>query len=246
MIAALAEELHAFVPLVDARHVARRDRRCLDARLAGPHGDADVLFVRTGIGAKRAERETAAALERYDVGAVIAVGFAGGLDPSLATGDVVVADPVKVLGDPPCELRAAAQLLAAASNLAVRRGRVLSGESVIRTSAEKRRLGSEHDALAIEMEFAGIARAVGDVPTIYLRAILDDAGLDLPLDFSRVVDGDGRLRPLRMAAALLRHPGAVAGLLDLRRRVETASRALAACVAELVTALQPEESDRDD
>src|SRR4051794_35556276 len=59
--------------------------------LVGECGNADVLVGHTGVGCAVLSQELPAAISEYRPDAVISAGFAGGIDPRLKLGDVIVA-----------------------------------------------------------------------------------------------------------------------------------------------------------
>ena len=94
-------------------------------------------------------------------------------------------------------------------------------------AAEKRQLAAA-GAMAVEMEAAavGAAALTRGVPFYCVRVVSDEAGEDLPLDFNRFRNPDGRLSRRRIAAAALKHPGRIPALIKLDRSANRASQAL--------------------
>ncbi len=137
-------------------------------------GDISGLtVVRSGIGRRRSRRTADSAVLR-GADAVAVVGIAGGLDPRLHTGDVVVADRVWQTDDPGRELvLPAGRLLAARlrqDGLRVWLGPVISADHVV-TGPEREALLSR-GAFAVDMESAwlladerpgAVARVIADV-----------------------------------------------------------------------------------
>ena len=98
------------------------------------------------------------------------------------------------------------------------------------------------------MESAGVARAAQEagVPAIFARVVVDDAEVDLPLDFSRIVDGDGRVRAAAFVGALVRRPWALRGLFDLRRRTNKALLSMTSFFCAFVESGHADEDSRQD
>jgi adenosylhomocysteine nucleosidase len=201
-------------------------------------GAGEIVLFSCGIGAERAAAGTEALLRAVPVDFVLAVGFAGGLDAGLKTGDVVVASEVLAAAPPLGEgsevFEPDARLLDAARRLRLkgielRSGRLVTVRRVVSTAAEKLRLGASLGALAVDTESAAIARAAraAGTPLLCARAVLDEATLDLDLDFDRFLRADGRVRPLALANGILRRPRVIAKLLGLRRRSVAAAASLA-------------------
>jgi hypothetical protein len=72
-----------------------------------------------------------------------------------------------------------------------------------------------------------------NLPFIVIRSIVDPAAFDVPAIALAGVDDAGRPRPWRTAAAALRHPGQVAGLLTLFGHYRAAMRTLTAAATAL-------------
>ncbi len=183
----------------------------------------------TGMGRRNARRRSFLALASYQPDVVFTCGFAGGLNPVLARGDVVfAADPVFVWRD---------RLLAAGARPAV----FHCAERIAATADEKRQLRGSTGADAVEMESAAIeaeCRRRG-VPCATVRVISDAAGEDLPVDFNRFLGPDHRLELTRLLGATLRRPGLVGALLELRRTTRAAAQRLAEVLAVVTAAAPP-------
>ena len=151
---------------------------------------------------------------------VIMAGLAGGLDPSLRVGDVVIDDC------PP-------GLMPEVSH---RTGRLHSSEAVITTPAQKAALFAQTRALAVDMETATVRTAAGrqGIPFLAIRAISDAADEVLDPAVLKLVDAFGRPRPLAIAAALTRRPGLAASLKRLGASSRQAAGNLGVAVAGIV------------
>jgi 4-hydroxy-3-methylbut-2-en-1-yl diphosphate reductase len=127
-----------------------------------------VRVVHGGMGPVRSAR-TAARLPA--AGAVAVAGFAGGLDPALAPGQVVVATEVQgPQGIRPCP--SSALLVSALERRGVPAvaGPVVSVEHLA-LGARGYRVGE--GAVAVDMESAWLAEGVGERPFAVLRVVLD-------------------------------------------------------------------------
>ena len=149
---------------------------------------------------------------KQHVDRILSVGFCGALDPALRIGDIVVSGEVpKGLG---------------ASFV---RGDVVSVDRVAITAREKCDLRASTGAAVVEMESAAVAQKARewDVPFGCVRVVSDIAGEDLPLDFNRYRDADGRFERTRIALAALGRPFTVLpGLIRLDRHCRRAAERL--------------------
>jgi adenosylhomocysteine nucleosidase len=140
-------------------------------------------------------------IQEWQVAEMISTGFCGALDPTLQIGDIVVAGADEVWSEDRVAVRA----------------------------EEKRQLRERTGARVVEMEFAAVqakAREWG-VPCRAIRVVSDTAGENLPLDFNRYRDADGRFQLARIAiAGLLRPFTVLPKLMQLGRNSRLAAEKL--------------------
>ncbi|GAB2464139.1 4-hydroxy-3-methylbut-2-enyl diphosphate reductase [Jatrophihabitans fulvus] len=167
--------------------------RAEQAALAGRVGDA--RLVHCGMGPARAQAWAERA-RHDDTTAVAIAGVAGGLDPSLRPGDVVVASEVRGPGGRTL-LRAAAPLVAELRRLGlrVRFGPVLTSATLVDDPDERDRLAAT-GALAVDMESEPLVRGLRGVPAAVVRVVVDTAASPL-LRPATVTNGARALRTLR-------------------------------------------------
>jgi adenosylhomocysteine nucleosidase len=84
---------------------------------------------------------------------------------------------------------------------------------MLQTAAQKREL-AQWGAMAADMESAAVAASArcAGVPWLAVRAVADAADVTLPSAIVHAMDGQGRVRVTRLAAALLRRPRDVAAI----------------------------------
>ena len=165
---------------------------------------------------------------------VVSFGVAGGLDPSLKSGDVVVATEV-VAGD--------ARWLAGLSftegqiaSIALGRRRVVRGglagaEEVVAGQSCKAALRSETGALAVDMEshIAAAYAAEAGLPFAALRVISDPAGRALPALARTAIKPNGEVDLGMILRGLARNPRALRGLVSTGMDFNRALKSLRGC-----------------
>ena len=189
------------------------------------------LLAVSGMGRDAAER-AARALVDAGVAALMTFGMAGGLDPTLEAGSVVL----------PCELIAAdgsrfvasrtwrERVAAAVSPLrAVSSGNLLTSARAIDTAADKSAAFHDTGAAAVDMESAAVAAIAfhHKLPFIAVRVIVDTAVDTLPravVNASRL----GKVQIGRLIAGLILAPGEIGALIRLAQRYRIAMRSLRA------------------
>lgn len=194
---------------------ALRRRRC---------GPAPVEVLVTGMGKSNARRAIGQALDRIHPALVLTSGFAGGLDPRLARGQVVFDSP---------NAEFAASL---ARHPALRRAVFHCAATVATTPEQKHALRTATGADAVEMEsgvITEVCRARG-IPCATVRVISDAAGEALPLDFNALMTADQQLSPLKLTGALLRSPRLIGELIRFNARLKPCADALADALEEII------------
>jgi adenosylhomocysteine nucleosidase len=199
----------------------------------------DLALLETGEGVSNAERQLEASLERRTPRAVLSIGLAGALSPTLHAGDLVIAREVRDSNATPD-----AELVAAATRVQmdspVHYGTAVTCDRILWQAESKRELArslAPDETAFVDMESKAIARVCSRhrLPFLILRAISDRLDEDLPLDFNKYRGCDGRVDQKRVAKAALLKPGVWAGLFGLQRRSALCARRLAEFVERLVT-----------
>lgn len=139
---------------------------------------------------------------KENVSEVVSTGFCGALDPELKVGDIVTSEN----GDG-----------------------IWSEDRVAVSVEEKRQLRERTGSRVVEMEYAAVAAKAAEwgVSCRAIRVVSDTAQEDLPLDFNRYRDDDGRFQLTRIAVAGLMRPfSALPELMRLDRQSRIASEKL--------------------
>ena len=164
------------------------------------------------------------------VSALVSFGLAGGLDPALLAGTLVVADAVIEAGHRyPTDPALSARLGTPTTQS------VLAGTAILADPAAKRAARAATAAAIIDLESGAVARVAArhNLPFAVLRAVCDPAGRALPPLALAALDSGGRIGPGRVIAALLRHPWQIPALLGLARDAMRARAALLAAVRRI-------------
>jgi len=151
--------------------------------------------------------------------ALASIGVAGGLDPSLCSGDVVLADGIAGAGG---VLRANAVWHARAHSLLQGRTRLIVGtiagaEAAVGAAETKRRIHRETGAVAVDMESLAVgtaAQALG-LPFLAIRVIADTANHRVPAWLPGIIDEAGAVRPAAFCRGVLKRPQDVADIIRL-------------------------------
>jgi adenosylhomocysteine nucleosidase len=162
-------------------------------------------------------------LVRQGVNALVSFGFAGGLDPALRPGAVVI--PVSILSE---GKEYAAEPILADLFGGLTGHRLVAGTVVAARAAIKRHLHVTTQAHAIDLESGSVARVAQDhgLPFAAVRAISDSAERDLPPAALVALDRRGSIDLLGVLASLLRQPAQLPALLSLASDAARARRAL--------------------
>ena len=190
-----------------------------EARIASRFG----YPVRVGGGTPAGAGVAASELIEQGATALVSFGLAGGLDPALRPGTVVVASIVLSEGE---RLHADAGLAGRFGGLSGHT--ILAGSTVVADAAAKQRLHATTWAHAIDLESGAVARiaqAYG-LPFIVLRAICDPAERSLPPAALLALNPAGAIGLKQVLGSVLRHPNQIRGLLTLARDAAVARRAL--------------------
>jgi adenosylhomocysteine nucleosidase len=206
-------------------------------------GEGSLLAV-SGIGRVAAE-VAANALVDAGVSALMTFGMAGGLDPALTAGTIMLpSELISADGARFATCRTWRQRIGASisPSRVVSENKLLMSDQAIETLADKAAAFRDTGAAAVDMESAAVAAVAAGrkLPFVAVRVIVDTAADMLP---GAVVAASraGRVRIGRLVAGLVVAPGEIAALVRLAARYRTAMRSLRA-VAE-AGALVPLDSD---
>ena len=150
---------------------------------------------------------------------LVSFGLAGGVDPSLSCGDVLVPETVVFGGESwPTDDRWRQRLDALLSGeFRVLKGLLAGSACVLSSPAHKVRLHEATAASAVDMEshmVAGVAARHG-IPFVVLRVVADPAAQEVPPWLLRGIGTDGQVKPVAVIGGLLSQPSVLPKLIRL-------------------------------
>lgn len=167
----------------------------------------DVVIVQSGIGKVAAALATAILIEKFQPDYVVNTGSAGGFDPSLKVGDIVVSSEVRYhdvdvtafgyeigqLPENPAAyiphqtlVAAAKQGIASLDNINAMIGLITTGDTFMTKADDIAKARANFPTMAaVEMEGAAIAHTCHqfNVPFVIIRSLSDIAGAESPTSF---------------------------------------------------------------
>jgi adenosylhomocysteine nucleosidase len=165
-----------------------------------------------------------------EIRAIIVAGLAGGLDPDLVRGDVIV----QGIAAPPRRARP---------------GTIYTSRSVLETPGEKARIRGETGADVVDMEHAVVAHRprgadpAAQPPVIGVRAVSDPAHVSLPAFMALLVKRDGTTDTLAAIRLVVSRPRCIPALLRAGRDASAACRSLGGVVATVLEQIRSEHLD---
>jgi adenosylhomocysteine nucleosidase len=179
---------------------------------SGTLAGVQVVLVQCGIGKVASALATALLIQQFKPDAVINTGSAGGFDPELNVGDVVISTEVRhhdvdvtafgyemgqvpqmpaAFSAHPVLISAAEQSIQALGLCITKKGLIATGDSFICDPARIAVIRQQFPAmLAVEMEGAAIAQVCHmlNTPFVVIRSLSDIAGKESPQSFEAYLD----------------------------------------------------------
>ncbi|HET8995148.1 MAG TPA: hypothetical protein VFN42_00635 [Acetobacteraceae bacterium] len=197
-----------------------------EARLIHPLGWDVAVGGGSAAGAEAAARSAIA----QGASALVSFGLAGGLDPALDPGTLLV----------PGSVQAAGHRLPTDPALSARLGGVtghclLGAAAIVAQADDKRRLFAETSAAAVDLESGAVAQVAAEhaLPFAVLRAVCDPAWRSLPPAALWALNARGGIGIGRVVFSVLADFGQLPDLLALARDAAAARRALRRRVAAI-------------
>ena len=207
------------------------------------------LICRTGLG-RRAAEAAEAVLASFSAKAVLSVGTAGGLSPTLGAGDVVICERVSALASASAHnvepVAADPGLLAAAMKagkdaaITVHVGRSLTVDTVAWGADDKARLRRRTGDDVVEMESYWVGRVARelDIPFLAVRVVSDGAD-DTLVEIPGLVGEDGTIDYSRFLPYVQQHPEQVPLLVRNSQRSRRAIESLERFAAAFLPVAEP-------
>lgn len=170
---------------------------------------------------------------------LVSWGLAGGLDPGIASGTLVLADRVVDASGAayPTEQRWRRKIRSALPpQVRAVEAPLLASDCIAATAESKAALRQRYAAVAVDMESGGIACVASryGVALLVLRVVVDPAGVALPPPIAGAVNEDGAVRLSKLIDILARQPHMLWPLLGLAWRARAATSTLRR-IAPLIT-----------
>ena len=170
----------------------------------GAHNKHELILVQSGLGKVNAAVVSTLLIEKFECELLLFSGVAGGIDPSIEIGEVIIADsliqydygtlkdggilpfrPGSIpTGKPKNDLEYSLDLkikcMIKASLPNVRMGKFITGDVFLQCKDTKKELFGKYGAQAIDMEGAAVAQVAEQfgIPSIVVRCLSDLAGAD--------------------------------------------------------------------
>jgi len=203
----------------------------------GALGRHELILVQTGMAPAKAERSAKFLIERYPITHLLSSGYCGGLREDLRTGDAVLASEVTsgaTAADSSetsdRELLEQARRCLSELKIPHHTGRLLTSSKPILKIPEKKKVFSQSQAIAVDMESYAILKAVQTsgkkIASVTVRFVVDAAQEEL-VDTGAFLDENSQVRPLKLAQEILRRPKILMDLPALDRKASQARARMA-------------------
>lgn len=163
-----------------------------------------LILVKTGVGQEATNAAFSYIKKNLKPSFILNIGYAGGLDPHLQAGDLIVAKKIieeetEKKWDVDKKDIDKALAIAKQANLRIHKGNTITVKTPITTPHEKAFLGTKYDASACDMETSELAKLSieNNIPFISVRSVLDPMDTAIPeIPANAIVDGKVKMRNL--------------------------------------------------
>lgn len=190
----------------------------------------------TGMGPERAQRVAREAL-LWQPDVCIAAGFTAGLKSAFRAGDVLAALAVRD-GETQRKLACNPRMVRLAEDAGASRIATLcTCAYAVSTVEDKRRMGRIAEAVDMESFFVLSEANERGIPGVAIRTVSDAANESLPMDFTQVLNEQGRVRVTRLAGKIARAPQRIPGLIRLGSASRRGAKNLARILEKTIESL---------
>lgn len=231
IVAALPLELGFFV---DRLKRVRKYKSAASTVVEGEFDGKVVAVIYSGVGRSAARDATRLLIAGHRPNLIVSAGFAGGLDPDLTRGQVVVPrEVVDVDGNRfPVEPIDPESIPTQSPPI-----RLLTVDAIARTPADKSKLRADFNADLIDMETSAVAAVCGDQGKRFfsIRVVGDDSAAELPAEVATMLNRSTSYQIGAAFRAIVRRPSAVKDFWTLHAHAIEASDQLAKGLAKAIS-----------
>jgi adenosylhomocysteine nucleosidase len=245
ILVAVTQELDPILKRAETEHIVRQQHLDFhEGTLAGQ----PVALLALGVGKECARIAAEITIRCYRPDLIICAGFAGGLQPEVKEGDIVVGTDVLDLAEDhgnSIRTRSTHSILQpgeidiTSSPYRVHFGKVLTTDEMVIKAANKQRYGKATGALTCDMETSAVAKVALEqkTPMLVVRAVSDSCKTNLPSEFNDFFIV-GQLKRRRILYACAHRPHLVLDLARIGLRARRAGRNLAGFLASTLPVLR--------
>lgn len=195
------------------------------------HVDNNLSLYVCGIGPDNAEVACNALLDAK-INYLVSWGTAGALNPDLKSGDIIIPD--RIMNDAKssfaCDVEWRNHIIhnLDQSQVNVFGGTIYSTNKVF-TPDDKKRIRTQTQAIAVDMESARIASIAdkASIPFIAIRTIVDESTMHIPQSILKNIDEYGQAKFSKLSYSLFTHPRDIPMIYQLGRSMQKANKSLA-------------------
>lgn len=165
---------------------------------------------------------------------LISFGIAGGLEPGLPIGSMIIGTHVASIdGKWDCETTWVNDLMGKLPEAHC--GGVWGSEFLVPTAKDKRAVYEKSRCLIVDMESQCAAQiaAEANIPLAVVRVVCDNSDMDVPPMVMDAIAEDGSINVRKALWSLLRHPSQIPGLIHVGRGTGKALKVLGSSVSVL-------------
>lgn len=203
-----------------------------------------IVVVQGAVGYAKARAATQALVDAHHPEWILSCGFSGALAEGLQVADIVLAN--SIVDQHEHELAVDLKMESDEQRRTLV-GRFLTADEIILKAEDKRALGRQYNALAVDLESLAVAQVCRDTQTKFLaiRSISDDLSEDLPREILSIMGETGSLRLGAALGSIWKRFGSVKDMWHLRERAVAAAQRLGKFLGNFVPRLTPGTASRD-